>query len=481
MSQRQKVVAIVILFAIALLCWGIRSSMMASAQKVADESVAQVESQQDACVRLEARLAQAKLAHFPKYLEGVSAADSWSALDEAEKLTKLARQAGHPNTVRRYANQAKAKVAQAGGALSDISVRLDFLDTALVKYKAEPNQVATMIADYQKGRGQLRQQGYFDQNFTDPERVIAAAQKRLDLTATLAKKTVAQGRPDYVAIYQACLDGERFAADAKQLAQAVPALRQTNEARIAKLPRVYGQARAAYEPAWVAAKNLETYPAYRCLAKVETTHNGMIGLDERLKQASESNSMAVQDFKTAARTLSEAETTLARAIMFFNQTSDAWQDVERAVKQCGSARSAAQDAIDRAEKYANDWSENDQTEAQDLISQALGEVRAGDLVRTSDPPKALAHFRNAENLAVEAYNAVDTHRHTTTTTTGGGGLGGILSDDDGDGGGLLGGGGGGILDSGGGGGGLGGGMDTGPIGGGADFGPTGGGVGGGDF
>lgn len=469
---------VLILFVLSLVFQGIRVSMVKAAQRQVEQTASKIALQASNFDQLKRHYEKAKGKHLAIYVQKISLQPIGVALAEAQRLRIEATQASHPNDKRSLAAQAAGKLTNLGGLLSERQSYLNLLDRALALHQSEPQnltQGTNQARNYMSG---LEKAGYFPANFLEPRQLLAAADQRLKRSHQLLREKLEKNSPDYLGVYLVCLEGERFAKDSKKLTEAIPALRLSNESRLANLPDNAPEVKRGYEQAWMAANQLESYPNYRILDMVKDANNSFTEIQNSWEIAKDQNSMAKQEFELAAQNLAKAEEILAKANETFSKAINSWEEVQSAIRQNPGARRSAQKAISRAKNEIDDWSENDQSEAEDLLRKARDQLASGDLRRQSDPPSGLRYYHSAKSSADEAYEAVDTHRHTSSSPSIG--FGG--SSDSGSSGSYGGyGGGGGYSGGGSSGGGSGGGGGYGGPSGGGYGGPSGGGYGSGGF
>jgi len=221
-----------------------------------------------------------------------------------------------------------------------------------------------------------------------------------------------------------------------------------------------------------AARYLERYPVYTRAAKVAHHRQRLSVVESLLVQATEANSMSLQNFIDAAAKLSEAESLVQEASSGFTEAIQTRQQVQSAVAEMSSARQCANDRIDDANRQIRSYSRNSQARAKRLANEAGEQLSQGDTKGSYDPPAALSLYQQAEQTADSAYRAVDRSSDDDWGTSSGSGSSGFDSGGSGWGGGSSGG----SYGGGGGYGGSSGGGYGGPSGGGHG-GPSGGGYG----
>jgi hypothetical protein len=214
--------------------------------------------------------------------------------------------------------------------------------------------------------------------------------------------------PDYLQVYQTCLNGEQVAASAKQLAESVPGSRKSNEANIGRLNTGVTNLKMRYNDALVAGVSLEPYAPYRILDQVELANKQLDSALTQIRSAQDQNSMRVQQFLGAAELLGTVDRQLSATDLLFNNAVQKWETVSAAKAQIPGAKASASTAIASAISHKNSYSENSQSTAESYISQAQSAMRSGNSYATVDPPKGLSYYHQAKNYADQAYSAVDT-------------------------------------------------------------------------
>ena len=311
--------------------------------------------------------------------------------------------------------------------------------------------------------------GYFPAHFILAQAEVARAQAQYDRAVAVKGLIIENGLPDYVVVHDVATAALPILETATKLARQ-PA--EQVAANAAKLQTLFGEvsevsSRAAR--ARESAKKLSNYSKYALgPGQLEGADGDVRQANASLSLAQSQNGMRQQRFREAAVTLASVERLLNNANTTYDRAIDTWRDVQNALNNMDPTRDRAKSAISQAEEQIADYSENSQTEAENLVSRARSRISNGNSDRDDDPIAALSAFEDALRIAKQAYDEVDTEDHTVSVPTS------TDSDDDDDSGGGYTGSGGGWSDAGSGSSsGHSGGIDSGPSGG-IDTSPSGG-------
>ncbi|MGV3719458.1 MAG: hypothetical protein ACO1SX_01000 [Actinomycetota bacterium] len=460
-SRSALTLAVFILFGVSSCSAGFRALIAADARKQVTAAEASVRGSSATLRQATGALEQARRVHLPLYLKGLGFTAQERSLQQAETLLQQARASRHPDRQVELVRRASREIGSLSAPLQESSAYLRRLDTALQRYQPETTGLRAGVDDTLAYLAKLEAEGYFPAHFANCRTLLQSAKERHRQAVALTKLPVHDGRPDYVKVYDTCLTGQTHSQQARQQAEAVPALRRTNGRRVAESRAALEQSRGRYGEARMAALYLEAYPAYRCISRVEAAKEKLALQDDALWEAAAENGMARQRFAEAAQRLSRLEGAITAANAAYRSAVENRDRITRALREIPSAERSALSEIGSAESRVRSYSYNSQSRAKSLISDAENAVSRGRFLRSGDPPASLEAFHRARQLADDAYSAVDTSSRDTGGSSSSGGSSGF--------------GGGGF-----GGGGRSGGGSSGPSGGGFG-GPSGGGFGGGGF
>lgn len=423
----------------------------------------------------ESDLETAKSNHLSLYTKDLTLKDTKSTLTEAQNAISgvgKAKTFRAKHQVILFINDRLNGVSQKVGIYNNYFTSLDLAEE---KHTTEIDTLGKAINNCNTYIASQVSAGFFDKHFAEAKILVQDGTKLRDKAALVDKKFIEKGLPDYVQVYQTCLEGERLIANALSSSQSIQVRKNNNDSRISALPGRIQSAQMRYAEARGAADWLQSYPRYRCLDEVVSAGVRISSVSSYLESARGQNTMTTQDFSSAAQNLATADNLLTGYQNVFNQAISTRQSVQSAIYHLSIARNEARSAIDRAQEEINSNTQNDQSDAESLLRDARNDYSTAKGMENSDPPRSIDKYNEAESGADSAYNAVDTSTRSTSSDDSYSTTPSTSPSSDG---GLSGGGGGGF---GGGGSPGGGGFGGGPSGGGVSTGPSGGGVGSGGF
>lgn len=455
MNQNGRPILAYVLLVVAIGCF----SGMGLLQHRANSQQAALATDYQTCIsdyqNATTRLQEAKSKHLDEYWQKVD----FGPIDRDRALVEQAlKQSRRVNPTRRLRqiNDASRALGRAARGLNNIVTYLNELDEAQGKMATAPQNAAQHIKRSQSHIDQLVTQGYFERCFVAGQQQLTEAEQR--------RRQAVQQSAHYLEAFRLCQQADWLADQAVQTADGVLARRQQNEQTLANLGERRQVCLSQLPTARQAAHSLESYPNYRCLADLDrlTVAVQARQFDETLQAARYNNSLQQQYFDQAHDQLATAEVTLAQLEELAAQAVQNATAVNQARQSLPSARSRANDEIDRAERHIRSNSQNSQFSAKSSLSDAQSSLGQGDQNTSFDPPVALRHYQVAERQAADAYSTVDTSSDTSTSNSSGSSFGGSSS---GSSGGSFGGGSGGSSSSGGSSGGSFGGSSSGSFGG----------------
>lgn len=417
---RWLITLVVVALVMALSIHMARYVRMVSARRDVSIAVSRLDMASDNLQKLQVALDQAKQKHLKVYLEDFSYKDAESYIKTAKRNLKIAQESPYSSTKTRHANIAARFAKLCGRTIKSRGEYLTLLDEALKKYKIAPEKLRGLSGEVKAYIYELETGGYFPRNFEESKRLIAISDTKDKSAYWLLAQKFEGDSPDYLKIWLICREGTGLADEAWNKAREIPILRARNIARLVKLPVDIATARGDYRRARSAANELERFPRYSMGIEVEEAVRDLDLIVPMIDIAKQQNSMEVQDFTLASKTLGKAEMKLKADVEVFNEAVDTWQNVRVALENLNSSRSAAVTAQNEAQDEIDSYSRNSQSEAESLLSQSKSKLDDGDLSRHSDPIAANQAFEEAKSLADQAKDAVDTSSHDTYSSNDGG-------------------------------------------------------------
>ncbi|MFA7244532.1 MAG: hypothetical protein WC080_04590, partial [Patescibacteria group bacterium] len=413
LSSRRSLGTVFIVLLVALLvCQGIRIGLEHAAQRFLKEATATVDQAETDLQAATTELKAAREKHLAVYLEKFSPTQAISELQAARDSIAKAKSTRRPSMKTRFAREAVVHSQKVKAGYAGWHEEIAFLDQALANYQGEPGKLAAMVKQLEADVKAFERMGYFTVHFAPARKTNASAHDNHDKAISLVGRKLQQGLPDYRAIYVSCLEGERLCTEARKLASAVPEMKGTNDRRIADFPSCISIVEGRYNRAQFVAGQLERYPKYRMSVQVQSAYEQMSTANDEWNTAKALNEMKVQRFVEAKNSLDRANQIADNALEVFGRAEDRWTQMQNAIAGIPGQRSAARSAINRARSYASQWSENSQSEAESLISEAEDQFNLGQANEGSDPISSVSYFAQAKDLGDKAHNAVDDVDHT---------------------------------------------------------------------
>ena len=394
------VVCLIALVIVQLGQWRVASSAQEQV-RLAEERYASTKA---SCDKEGADLNTARERHHG-YLAAVSNIEAEKLIFEATARLEQARKAKLPGEMRKFAAQVIDLCDRAASSLGAIQQEIAELDTALQSHTAEIKNLERSAATARATIDTLEKEGFFVRHFVESERLLSEAQK------ALASTRQSKNDGDYLSCYRVAREGTQLAQQGGAAAENVKESYINNDSGARELLADLDTATGNYVKAMAAADHLEQYRSYGCRAKVMAANAQLASCRALIDQCRERNGLGVQDFTGAARKLAQAQDVYQSALSEFNRAERLWADMRQAVGQLDSEKSAAESGISKAKKEINDWSENTQSRAESLLSEARSSLNEGNRLHDTDPIRAVGAFREAATSAQEAHDAVDTSTH----------------------------------------------------------------------
>lgn len=400
------------LFVFALLCGFGKSMAYSGILHARDEQLTRMTQVLSSLQHVDQQVAEAKTQH-PKYTDTLSVTEAIKRVTSEHDYLVALPTTEDPRPIERATARAKQVVATTALIQKEVATFIAKLDTALAHYTQAEPRMRTDALEVKTRVAELVQQGYYTRHFSDAEAVIAQINSQADALAVLSKKIDPRdARPDYVLIYEKGEAARALRTQAFSLANRIPELRATVQSVSQEAARSLWSARSALPQAYSAARRVESYRAYRSkdftggLREWESTFSV---LDQNLTEVRRRNGMDVQDFYGAQDLLENVRSQLQKLHAYIARVEDFDDAVQRAVSSLPSARSRASSAIGDADSHIREWSQNDQSEAEELVRTARSYYSTGRLNESDDPLSALRSYRSAASYASQAYDAVDTY------------------------------------------------------------------------
>lgn len=411
LSARES--AAVVLAALFFLVGFARQAIVLSAKSEARGVGEIVRASAQSLMEADRMLEQARQRHFSRYLQGVSTADGWSALKDAERFLENALQSRSPNEIRRLAAQAEAAANKASDLASSVRTKTAALDEALRRFRSAPDQANSAVRGAEETISRLVGMGYRPAHFGEARRVLSQGAELERQARLVSRKIVERGLPDYLSVFELSVRAEDLAREARRIALGVQALRSENASRIDRLSARIRSAASIYPRARECALYLLRYEAYTHFAgSVSRGIREIASAERMLPEAQRLNSMEVQRFQEAASILSRAERLVGDAEEGFQQAVRVYSAVLEAEVLLAAVSAEAERLISLADARISRYSHNNQSRAERYLGDAKRSLSSGRLLVRSDPISALQQYRTAVSLARHAFNAVDTSSRT---------------------------------------------------------------------
>lgn len=417
LSRRNLGTILVVLVVVLVLCQGIRMSMQHTAMRNLNEAKTAVEKAESSFRAANTELVNARRMHFAVYLEKFTSDQPEAELLAAKELIEKAAMAKKPAIRTKFAQEAVTRSRQVRSGYEGWHDEFALLDQALAGYQSEPSKLQAYIDQLAADIRALEKQGYFSQQFVGANNAKALAVKNHDTAISLSATKFQKNLPDYRSVFIACLEGERLAGEGRKLMSAVPDLDRDNQRRISEFGSRVSLVLGRYNRALFAAGQLERYPHYQILGSVRQSYGQMDSANNWLAWAKSNNAMSTQKFSEAKENLDRANELVDNALLVFSQAETNWTRIQNANAGIPDQRTAARSSINRASSYASQWSQNSQSRAKSLISQAESQFQTGQDNENSDPIISIDAYQGANSLGNQAYSAVDDVDHTPSPSS----------------------------------------------------------------